>query len=263
MDFKLISNLVLAGLCLVTGGIAALLWLGGEPAVVMFSPVYAFLIWALVREIDPDHHWSALAAAVFTATWALLGQPITSGFAIAGLMVVARIVTSTTGRRPLLIDLAGVTIFGIVIGYGSAGWTVGFGMAIALYLDNRLSGDNNLAATAAAAITAIGTTVVATAANSFPERLPDIVEWVTIATGLAALILIARDPAPPISQVDARHAAFIDGTRLHISRSLVACLVFVMSIVLGQESTGLLVVIVAMGLVVISNEVELLRRRRM
>lgn len=263
MDFKLMPNLALAGVCLVTAAVAAFLWLGGEPGAVMLSPVYAFVVWALVREIDPDHNWSALAAAAFTGIWALLGEPILSGFAIAGLMVVARIVTSTTGRRPLLLDLTGVTIFGIVIGYGAAGWVAGFGIAVAIYLDNRLSGDNNLAATAAAAITAIGTTVVATAANSFPERLPDIVEWVPIAAGLAALILIVRDPAPPLSQVDARHAAFIDGTRLHISRSLVACLAFVMSIVTGQDSTGLLVVIVAMGLIVISNEVELLRRRRM
>lgn len=261
MDFKSMSNLALAAVCLVTAAIAALLWLGGESGTVMLSPVYAFLVWALVREIDPDHNWTALAAAAFTAAWALLGEPILSGFAIGGLMVAARIVTSTTGRRPLLVDLTGVTVFGVVIGYGVAGWVAGFGIAIAIYLDNRLSRDNNLAAVAAAAITAIGTTVVATAANSFPERLPDIVEWVTIATGLAALILIARDPAPPLSQVDARHAAFIDGTRLHISRSLVACLAFVMSLVTGQESTGLLVVMVAMGLVVVSNELELLRRR--
>lgn len=255
-------NLAIAGTCLVSGAIAGFLWLGGEPGSIALSPVYAFLVWALVREIDPDHNWTALAAAAFTAAWALLGQPVVSGFAIGGLMVAARIATSTTGRRPLLVDLVGATVFGIVIGYGVAGWVAGFGIAIAIYLDDRLSGDNHLAAVAAAAITAIGTTVVATASDSFPDRLPDIVEWVTIAAGVAVLLLIAREPAPPISQVDARHAAFIEQTRLHTSRSLVGCLVFLMSILTGQESVGLIVIIVAMGLVVISNEVELLARRR-
>lgn len=262
MNFKTPSNLAVAGICLVSGAIAGILWLGGEPGTIALSPVYAFLVWALVREIDPDHNWIALAAATFTATWALLGEPTVSGFAIAGLMIAARIATSTTGRRPLLLDLVVVSVFGIVIGYGVAGWVAGFGIAIAIYLDDRLSGDNRLAATTAAAITAIGTTVVATASGSLPDRFPEIVEWVIIAAGVAALLLIARDPAPPISQVDARHAAFIDQTRLHASRSLVGCLVFLMSIFTGQESEGLVVVIVAMGLVVISNEIELVRRRR-
>ena len=254
-------NLALAGVCVVSLAVAVFLWIDGAPGTIVLGPLYAFLVWALIREIDPDHNWTALAGAAFTAIWALLGEPIMSGFAIAGLMLAARIATSTTGRRPLLVDLVGATIFGVVIGYGVAGWVAGFGVAIAIYLDDRLSGDSHLAATAAAAITAVGTTVVATASGSFPDRLPDIVEWVIIAAGVTALLLIARDPAPPISQVDARHAAFIDRTRLHTSRSLIGCLVFLMSIFTGQESEGLIVVIVAMGLVVISNEVELVLRR--
>lgn len=262
MDFRTSSNLAVGAVCVVALAVAIFLWLDDAPPATFLSPVYAFLVWALVREIDPDHNWTALAAAAFTATWGLLGEPVVSGFAIAGLMVAARIATSTTGRRPLLVDLVGATIFGIVIGYGVAGWVAGFGIAVALYLDDRLSGDSNLGAIAAATITAIGTTVMATASGSFPERFPEIVEWVVIAAGVTGLLLIARDPAPPISQVDARHAAFIDQTRLHTSRSLVGCLVFLISILTGQESPGLVVVLVAMGLVVVSNEIELVRRRR-
>lgn len=263
MDFRIVANLAIGGICVLAAVVAVILWLDGAEASIVFAPVYTFLVWALVREIDPDHNWSALAAASFTATWVLLGEPISSGFAIAGLMLMARIVTSTTGRRPLPVDLVIMTIFGIAIGFGVAGWVAGFGIAIGLYIENRLGDRSRLGTVAAAAVTAIGTTVVATAADVFPDLRPDIVEWVIIAAGVTALVLIVRDPAPPISQVDARHAAFIDQTRLHTSRSLLGCVVFVMSILTGEESIGLVAVIVAMVLVVISNEIELQRRRRL
>lgn len=262
MDFRRWQNLAVAVITALTLVIAVVLWLGGRPGTVLFTPVYTFLVWALVREVDPDHDWTALAAAVFTAVWGLLGEPIVSGFAIAGLMVAARIVTSTTGRRPLTIDLVGVSVFGIAIGYGVAGWVAGFGIAVALYVDHRMRGDHRLATIAAAAVTAMGTTVVATAGEAFPDRLPDIVEWVTLAAGLGALLLAARDPAPPITQVDARHAAFIDKARLHASRSLIGCLVFLVTLLVGPEAKGATVLVVALGLVILSNEGELWRRRR-
>lgn len=261
-DLRNAFNVAMLAICLSTGAVAVFLWLGGRPASIILSPVYAFLVWALLREIDPDHNWSALAGAVLTAAWALAGEPVVSGFAIAGIMVAARLVTSTTGRRPLVTDLVGVSLFGIVIGYTLAGWVAGFGIAVALYLDDRLSGARNLAAIAASAATALGTTVVATAADAFPDRLPAIEQWVVVAAGVAALALIAREPATPISQVDARHRAFIDQTRLHVSRSVVACLVFATSLVLGADGPDLMAVIAALWLAVISNEAELLRRRR-
>ena len=250
------------------GAIGVWLWLSGEPGTVVLSPVYAFLTWALLREIDPDHNWTALAGAILTAAWSLAGGPVVSGLALTGLMIAARIVTSTTGRRPLLVDLVGVTVFGIVIGYTVAGWVGGFGIAIAIYLDDRLSGDghridSHRGALMAASITAIGTTVVATASGAFTQQFVDVEQWAVLVAGAVALILLIRDPAAPVSQVDARHAAFISEQRLHASRSLIGCLVFVASIITGSESPGLIVLVVALGLAVISNEFELLRRRRL
>jgi hypothetical protein len=268
LDFRNRANIAVLAVCAVAGAIGVWLWLSGEPGTVVLSPVYAFLTWALLQEIDPDHNWTALAGAILTAAWGLAGGPVVSGLAIAGMMIAARIVTSTTGRRPLLVDLVVVTVFGIVIGYTAAGWAGGFGIAIAIYLDDRLSGDDHRVdrhrgALMAASITAIGTTVVATASGAFTERLGDIEQWAVLAAGAVALILLIRDPAPPVSQVDARHAAFISEQRLHVSRSLIGCLVFVASILTGSESPGLVVLVVALGLAVISNEVESLRRRRL
>lgn len=262
-DFRHWSNLVLLGLVLVTAIAAAVLWLNGEPGAIAMTPVYAFLVWGVLREIDPDHDWTALVAAAVTAVWSLSGGPITSALALAGLMVAARIITSTTGRRPLLTDLAAVSVFGIVMGFSLEGWVAGFGIALAIYLDDRLSGDNRLPAIGASVLTAIGTTVVANLIGAFPERLPDIIPGVAAAAGVAALALLVREPAEPISQVDARHAAFMDPVRLHMSRSVVGILVFAMAVLGGLESEGLIVIIGALGLAVVANEIELIRRRNL
>lgn len=263
IDFRHKSNLAVAALVLISGVVGVVLWLNGEPGERALAPVYVFLVWALVREIDPDHDWSALVAAAGTAVWTLVGGPVSTGFAIAGLIVAARITTSTTGRRPLPTDLAALTVFGIAIGFSVGGWLAGFGIALAIYLDDRLRGEHRLAAVAASALTAIGTTILAYLTGAFPERLPDIAQPVTIVAGVVALVLLARDPADPISQVDARHSAFMDGTRLHMSRSLVGILVFFMAILTGESADGLVVVIAALALAVLSNEIELLRRREL
>ncbi len=263
MDFRRWSNVTLAAIVLVSAGVAAVLWLNGEPGVIVLTPVYVFLIWALLRDIDPDHDWTALLGAGGTAGWGLTGGPITSGLALAGLLVAARIITSTTGRRPLLTDVAAVTVFGVAIGFTVEGWAAGFGIALAIYLDDRLSGDSRLPAIAASALTAIGATVVANLSGAFPERLPNIVQGMAATAGIAALLLVVRDPAEPISQVDARHAAFMDRVRLHTSRSVVGILVFLMAILTGARADGLIVVIAALGLAVVSNEIELIRRRNL
>lgn len=253
----------MVAIVLISGAVGLMLWLNGEPGKLALAPVYVFLVWGLVREIDPDHDWSALVAGVATAVWALVGGPVSTGLAMAGLMVAARITTCTTGRRPLPTDLAALSVFGIVIGFSVEGWLAGFGIALAIYLDDRLRGDHRLAAVAASALTAIGTTILATLTGAYPERLPDLSQDLAVTAGVVALVLLARDPADPISQVDARHAAFMDGTRLHLSRSLVGILVFFMGILTGPRAVGLVIVIAALALAVISNEIELLRRRKL
>lgn len=248
---------------IVVGGVAVVLWLGGSPGSILLAPVFVFLIWGLLREIDPDHEWSALIGAVVTGAWQLTGKPSVSAFAVAGLMLAARILTHTTGRRPLPIDLGFVTAFGIAIGFTLEGWLAGFGIAVAIYLDERFSGINRAIAIGASVLTAIGTTVLASVTGAFPERVPDVIEYVAVGAGLAALVLIAREPAEPISQVDARHSAFIDKARLYASRSVVGVLVFLTTILIGAAAEGMLTLIAALFIAVISNEAELLRRRRL
>jgi hypothetical protein len=78
---------------------------------------------------------------------------------------------------------------------------------------------------------------------------------------MIAVILLVRDPAPPISQVDARHAAFIDKARLHISRSVAGVAGFLMVLTMGSAAEDAIVIVVALAVVIVTNEIELLRRR--
>lgn len=261
MDPRHLPNLLIGAIVIIIGGIAVVLWLNGAPGSIVLSPVVAFLIWGVLREIDPDHEWSALLGAVLAGTWGLTGRPLASVLALAGLMLTARLITHTTGRRPLPIDLGFVTVLGIAMGFSVEGWAAGFGIALAIYLDERFRGTVRLMAVGASAVTAVGTTVVATVAGAFPDRAPDVVEYMAVVAGLAALLLLAREPATPLSQVDARHAAFIDRARLHVSRSMIGVLVFLMTILTGADAVGLITVIGALVIAVISNEVELIRRR--
>lgn len=253
-DFRLRSNQAIAAIVLLAAGFAFVLWLGGEPVGILLAPVLAFGVWAIVREIDPDHQWTALVAAAAAAAWTLLGRPVGSVLPLAGLVVAARVITATTGRRPLISDLAGVSAIGIAIGFTAAGWVAGFGVGLALYLDDRHAPASRGLQVAASAVTAIGTTVVATAAGAFPETVPAIVPYVCIVAGVLALALVAREPSPPVSRVDARYAAPLDQARLHVSRATIGVLVFLMAFFVGEAAEELLPLLGALALVVVSGE---------
>jgi hypothetical protein len=260
-DFRSPAFLIMVAAVALAAGLALLRWLGGEPATVFLAPVFTFLIWALMREIDPDHPWAAILAGTLSAGWVLVGGEVLSGWAVAGLMMSTRIVTSTTGRRPLGSDLAIVAVFGIAIAFTVEGWLAGFSIALAFYIDDRFRRENRMAAIAAATLTAIGATIVATLNSAFPEQFPDVIQYLAVTAGILGLVLLIREPATPISQVDARHAAFIEQDRLHVSRTLAGVVVFLMTLFAGPEGLAAVVLIIAIALAVVSNEVELLRRR--
>lgn len=256
-------NLFIGAITLIVAGIAFVSWLQGAPGEIVLAPVSAFLVWALLREIDPDHEWSALIGGAVAGAWGLTGKPSVSLFAVAGLMLAARVITHTTGRRPLPTDLGFLAVVGIAIGFTVEGWLAGFGIAVAIYLDERFSGINRPIAIAASAVTAIGTTVLASVTGAFPETVPDVIEYIAVGAGVASLLLIARDPADPIGQVDARHSAFLDQARLHVSRSMIGVLAFLMSVLTGASAERMLTVIAALVIAVVANEIELVRRRNL
>jgi len=263
IDIRHTPNLLIVAITLLAGGIALIAWLNdGPPEAIFFAPTYAFVTWALVREIDPDHNWTALVSAIIAAGWIFTGGAQVSVLALGVLIVVARIVTESTGRRPLLTDLIAV-LLAAVAGYTVEGWVAAFGLAIALYLDDRFTESSRPIQIWVSAGLAAGATLVATLTDAFPETLPRVDPVVALAAGALALILVVRDPAEPITQVDARHKAFLRQDRLHASRSLTGILVFAMGLLTGDSARGMVPALAALLMVVVSNEVELVRRRRL
>lgn len=263
LDIRLRSNLILIAIVLLTGAVAVALWLAGNPAEpIFFAPANGFVVWALMREIDPDHDWTALVAAILAGGWVLTTGEYVSILAVAALMLGARLVTESTGRRPLVTDLVAMAL-GSLVGFTVEGWVAAFGLAVALYLDDKFAPESRRIQIGVSALTAVGATIVATLSGAFPDALPEVIPWFAVASGLIALLLVARDPAEPISLVDARHKAFVSKARLHSSRTLIGVLVFGMSLLTGEEAIGLVPVLAALLLAVVSNEVERVRRPSM
>ncbi len=73
-----------------------------------------FLTWAMSREIDPAHDWSAFAGLPFTLAAALLyGSPtlITLFF----LLLFSRMINGTTGRRATLFDAVMLSALAVIL----------------------------------------------------------------------------------------------------------------------------------------------------
>jgi hypothetical protein len=261
LDLTNRTNLVMLGMSAGLAVVAVVLWLGGSPGSVFLAPVHGFLVWALVREIDPDHPWVALVAGAGAGAWAFRGGPMVSALAVAGVMVGARLVSGTTGRRPLPTDLAVLAVAAAAIGFTIEGWVAGFGLAVAFYLDDRMSGQSRGAQIAAAAVSAIGVTLVATLTGAFPEAIPAIDRSLVLAAGIIALTMVVREPAEPLSVVDARHGARIEGRRLHTARTLSGVLAFAITLVVGARAPGMAGVLFGLLLAIASNEWEIRRRR--
>lgn len=263
IDIRSPPNLLLMVVVLLAGAIALLLWLDDGPAESIFlAPAYAFVTWALLREVDPDHNWTALAASAFAAGWILVGGEHVSVLALGVLILVGRLVSESTGRRPLLTDLVAL-LLGALAAYTVEGWIAAFGLAIALYLDDRLTEQSRSAQIWVSAGVAAGATLVATLLDAFPDTVPEVQPVLAMVAGVLALVLVVRDPVEPITQVDARHKSFLSPHRLHASRSLIAVLVFAMTLLTGTTAEGLIPTTAGLLAVIVSNEVEWVRRRKL
>lgn len=261
-DLSLMSNrlaAVITGAAAVGGVVAWLVTGALDP---LWAPAHAALAWSLVREVDPDHDWTALAAAVVAGTWVAGGLASTSVLTLGGLILACRLVLNSTGRRPLSTDLAVAAAMATVISVSAMGWVAGFGLAVAIYIDERLSEDHNTTALVAALLGALGASAVATLTNAFPRELPQIGAPVVVVVGVLALVALIREPEPPISMVDSRMKSFMEPNRLLAVRGMFGVLVFLLSIVAGIDAAGVGPLAISLGLVLASNELERVRRRR-
>ncbi len=232
-----------------------------EPLLAIEAGGYAFLGWALARELDPDRQVPALVLAVLSAAWALLGYG-TVMLPFAGVLVAARLVVETTGRRPLPTDLAVLALFATVISFTPLGWVAGFGLAVAIYVDDRLSDEPTRAALYAAIGAAVGSTIVASLSGAFPRSAPIVRPLLIAALGLMALIATVREPLDPVSFVDSRSKRFLRKDRLHAGRAICAIVLFLGALISGESALDVLPMALVVAFALASSEVERTRRPR-
>ena len=259
VDLSLRSNQLIAALTLLMAVAGVAFWWSGESPDAWLAPIHTFIFWALVRELDPDRHWTALIAAVLAGVWVLLGYEIVSAFALGGLLLAGRLVLNPVGLRPLNTDLIAMVIAATVVSFTPAGWLAGSGIAVALYLDARFADETSRAPLFAAIGAALGASVMATVTDALPQNIPSVNPLIVSVLGLMALVIVIRDPVPVLSTVDHSDEKLMDTGRLHATRVLVVVLVFIAAVLAGEAATGLIPITVTIALVLISEEVKRLR----
>lgn len=261
-DLTLWSNRLLFLLAALFGVASLVIWANGGEVEVWWAPVHVLVIWGLVRELDPDHNGSALLAGAAAGAWVLLGYPAVSIFAVGGLLLAARLVLNSTGRRPLITDLAVVGGYAAAISFTRVGWVAGFGLAVAIYIDAHLAEGANTVGVVTAGLAAIGATLVATATGAFSAEPPGLQPLAVTLIGVVALAAIVRSPPDPSSLVDSRMKWKLSRDRLHSARSLTGVLVFVSALLSGGEADRLVPVTTALVVSLMAAEVEQVRRRK-
>ena len=261
MDFSLWSNRLITIGTLFVGAVGVLLVIRFDAN--SWLPVQAggatFLIWAITRELDPDREASALIAAGLVGLWALSGFQVDL-LPLVGLLLTARLIVETTGRRPLQTDLIAMVIVATAISFTALGWVGGFGLAAALYADNRMTAEHNNQAIVAALLAALGSSAVAFLFGVVPRSLLSAMPLLAIAAAGLALLAVLRAPPQPTSVVDARTNAFLKPDRLQVARVAVGLLLAI-GVLIGQsDSPALTPVVIALAVSLASSELERLTR---
>lgn len=93
---------------LMTAGVlvGSLLWTGDWGTSLVFA-VGFFLSWAIARELDPLHEYSAFVVGIFYLLMGFGFQSLALGVVFFVLLLL-RIITQTTGKEPTALDLAGI-----------------------------------------------------------------------------------------------------------------------------------------------------------
>lgn len=232
-----------------------------SPWLIVSAGGATFVTWAITRELDPDRTLTANVAAVVAAWWALVGYEVAL-LPLIAFIFIPRLLVESTGRRPLTTDLVVLAMFSAAISYTAAGWAAGFGMAVAIYLDNRMAERKHVFATAIALATAVGASAVATFTGAFPQNLPEVRPVLAISLGVLAIVAAVREPPDPVSQVDSRRKSFLPKERLHVARTVTGLAIFGGVLLSGVEGTALVPGAIALALAVASSEVERIQRNR-
>lgn len=173
--------------------------------------VAAFLGWAIAREVDPDHPWTALIALVGSALLAMWLPPqlLVSAVALAAMRLVAGTVSA---GPPTKLDLAAM-----VVASGLAGWYIdGWGLAAAIAVGVLVAGGWRSAPWAIGA----GVTALVSGLLSATRIHPgdESFRLVTLPF-LVVVVIVMALPVRPRSLTDIGKMP-LDGQRLRLARAL-------------------------------------------
>lgn len=150
LDFRYPSNVFVAaisGLGFIVGLLLGLfedkellevVWLG------VVTSMTVFTAWALARELDPDHSFSAGIASVLALAGMIIWRETTNFFAFYLMLVVLRGVVRTVGIPLTLVDM-GLLVVGAGLIAVTNSWLLGVLAGAALVLDGYLSRPNQAA----------------------------------------------------------------------------------------------------------------------
>jgi hypothetical protein len=136
---------------------------------------------------------------------------------------------------------------------------MGFGLAVAIYVDDRMAEEPNRAALFASPAAAVGSSAVASLSGAF-RTMPAVDPLVVAALGVLALIAVLREPLEPVSFVDSRTKKFIRRDRLQAGRVLAAILVFFGAVVSGANAPAVVPMTLVVATALASSELERLQR---
>ena len=203
-------------------------------------------VWAMTRELDPDHPSSAaLAASLSIPAWVLFGVPeLMSIFAV---VLTARVLLRPAGHAPHFIDYLVVFGVGVAAGRTSAGWLLGLVLAFAVARDRGLEGEPAHGARLTALAIAAGTTGMAVQSSDTSSGLGSLIPIMDPALPSIALILvfvlgllaaITTPPYAPVSRADLSKAP-LNPRRMQSARRIT--LVGAILVVLVTREPGLVV----------------------
>ncbi len=211
IDLRLPSNRFAVGIALATTAVA---WaVGSAPLTAGGS---AFLAWALGRELDPDRPVTANISALAGGAVAIYFAETSVG-TVYLFLIVARLLTRSTGLAPKNTDLAVHVLIAGFVSLSPVGWAAAIVLALATAVDARvIPGAPKTQYAWAAAIAAVATAVAVV--EGFPAwTLSPAAAWGVALIGAAGGLVAARSE-PIQSLADATNTP-LTGSRVLIART--------------------------------------------
>ncbi len=203
-------------------------------------------VWALSRELDPDHPSSAgLAAGLTIPAWLMLGIP--DLVAVFALVLTARVLLRPTGHAPHFLDFLMLFGLGVAAGRTSPGWLLALVLAFAVARDRRLEGEPSHGARLSALAIAAGTTAMAARASEVGSGLGSLIPVIdpqAPSLGIITLVIVgfiaavSTPPYTPISKGDLSKQP-LSARRLQSARRIT--LAGAIIVILVTRQTGMVV----------------------